>query len=474
MICKKCGKEIPDQSLFCPECGYKIGEDNIQEEPTKKKLLQNKKPIIVAVAAAVLVVGVVAGIYLNSTPEAKYNKAEKAFVDGDYKKAIQYYTAAGNYEDAQAKLGEAELADHRASGLSLIEQGSFEEAKEELELAEGYGDSGELIKQCNYKIAEGYAEKKEYLAAAKSFSAAEDYEDADDRIMELGKELVSASKCEDAVKVYDYAKDWSTDLYAQYANGVVNFNAKKYSDAVKNFSKASGILDAKEQYHAAQYAYASGLLSEKEYSEAKEGFEEIIGYSDSSDLVNACDLMIAKVEMAKGNLNTAKAALEKLPKEYVYDNVSVSALLDQLNANGQWLALCGKWTSTSGEMKSVQTGDYGYERWWTSEFEEGDRDIDVRCKFNDDGSVTVVTKGNILAYTNYSAISAGLKWENRSVNINERASDMGTVQVDDLTSITFSPSGISVAYKKVDNSQDVYFTYTYQTNITYGKRVEAY
>ena len=178
--------------------------------------------------------------------------------------------------------------------------------------------------------------------------------------------------------------------------------------------------------------------------------------------------------MDQGNLNTAKAALEKLPKEYAYKNISASALLDQLNANGQWLALCGRWTSTSGKADSDQVGSYGYERGWTLDFEEGDTDIDVRCKFNEDGSITFITKGTIFAYTNYSSISAGLKWENRSVNINERVTGMGTVQVDNLTSLTFSPSGISVAYKKVDNSHDVYFTYTYQTNVTYGKRVEAY
>lgn len=35
MICKKCGKEIPDGSKFCPECGYDFSEKH--QTPEKKK-----------------------------------------------------------------------------------------------------------------------------------------------------------------------------------------------------------------------------------------------------------------------------------------------------------------------------------------------------------------------------------------------------------------------------------------------------
>ena len=31
MLCSKCGREIPDESVFCPECGYAVYEDDVLE-----------------------------------------------------------------------------------------------------------------------------------------------------------------------------------------------------------------------------------------------------------------------------------------------------------------------------------------------------------------------------------------------------------------------------------------------------------
>ncbi|MBR4256231.1 MAG: zinc ribbon domain-containing protein, partial [Clostridia bacterium] len=31
MFCSNCGKEIPDESVFCPECGYAVYEDDVRE-----------------------------------------------------------------------------------------------------------------------------------------------------------------------------------------------------------------------------------------------------------------------------------------------------------------------------------------------------------------------------------------------------------------------------------------------------------
>ena len=40
MYCPNCGKEIPDESKFCPECGYTItqkAEELKKDVPVKKK-----------------------------------------------------------------------------------------------------------------------------------------------------------------------------------------------------------------------------------------------------------------------------------------------------------------------------------------------------------------------------------------------------------------------------------------------------
>ena len=41
MICKKCGKEIPDGSKFCPECGYDFSEKHQTPEKKKNHLLES-------------------------------------------------------------------------------------------------------------------------------------------------------------------------------------------------------------------------------------------------------------------------------------------------------------------------------------------------------------------------------------------------------------------------------------------------
>ena len=37
MYCRNCGREIPDNSLYCPECGAKQEDMNTTVEPSKKE-----------------------------------------------------------------------------------------------------------------------------------------------------------------------------------------------------------------------------------------------------------------------------------------------------------------------------------------------------------------------------------------------------------------------------------------------------
>ena len=56
MFCPNCGKEIPDDSKFCPYCGYQIakvkGEDRVQTiELTSKRL---KKQLLYSIATIII------------------------------------------------------------------------------------------------------------------------------------------------------------------------------------------------------------------------------------------------------------------------------------------------------------------------------------------------------------------------------------------------------------------------------------
>lgn len=480
MICSNCNKEIPDDSFFCPGCGHRLiptAEITAPEKTTKKLNVK-----IIAIGAGLFVAIVCGGVfaYVSSTPEAKYNKAEKAFDAGNYTSAVKYYAAAGDYEDAADKLAVAELANHYATGLNMLDAGNYEEAKMELEASSGYENATEKIQECEYNIALTFMAEEDYLHAAEAFKSAGEYSDANEQIIKMGQQLVKEARYSDAVTVFSHAKKGSNDTYAYYANGQVALDNKKYSDAASYFNQAGDILDAKDLYKDAQYQYAKSEFDSQKYSSASIAFEKISDYKDSADMIDACSLLFAKDIMNAGKLNSAKTALEKLPSDFSYNNVSVASLLDQLNANSSWLAFCGKWSNTSGEATSnCKARNYSYDGGtWSSTFDDGDYTMEIKCVLNSDGSVSVTGSGTILVFKNWSTIQLGLDYDrSHSVSFTKNlySSDLGqSIAIDDYTTITLGTNQITLNYHYKDNNASTSFVYTYETNVTYGKRIATY
>ena len=73
MFCSKCGKELPDEVKFCPECGQQVGGDKKEELPEeiKKDIKQTEnKPsgCLVSIVGVILAFIVLIAI-IDSTPE---------------------------------------------------------------------------------------------------------------------------------------------------------------------------------------------------------------------------------------------------------------------------------------------------------------------------------------------------------------------------------------------------------------------
>ena len=126
-------------------------------------------------------------------------------------------------------------------------------------------------------------------------------------------------------------------------------------------------------------------------------------------------------------------------------------------------------------MRVTQSSkSYGNSTSWYRDFDRGEESIDVQCKLNSDGTVTVKTSGSIPIYTEYSSISEGLEKDSVYVSVNRKMSSMGTIRVNSYTTLTISTSGISINYNKVSPNEDIYFTYTYKTTMSLNKKSKSY
>lgn len=87
MKCPRCRKNIPDDSIFCPECGVKIRQTGFPQSGGNYAAPQKKKfPVAVAVAA-VAGVAVIAGgaVYAVKTdrialPGCAFSEAETSWM----------------------------------------------------------------------------------------------------------------------------------------------------------------------------------------------------------------------------------------------------------------------------------------------------------------------------------------------------------------------------------------------------------
>ena len=101
MICKNCGENIPDNMKFCTKCGTKIEvneEPEAAEELAAPRGFSTKKNIIIIIIAAILVLGLGAGITalaVTNSPSYKVSHglelADRYLSEHKYKQAILEY-----------------------------------------------------------------------------------------------------------------------------------------------------------------------------------------------------------------------------------------------------------------------------------------------------------------------------------------------------------------------------------------------
>ena len=106
MFCRKCGKEIADDSLFCPACGQSTATEPVQvvvkaeEKPKKERKPVNKKAIKLTAfisGGAVLATAIVLAVIFVFVPMAKYNAALALMDEGKYEEALEKFQGMTDY-----------------------------------------------------------------------------------------------------------------------------------------------------------------------------------------------------------------------------------------------------------------------------------------------------------------------------------------------------------------------------------------
>ncbi len=431
MICPNCKTEVPDNALFCPKCGTSMENQTTDYKTPKKKIsFSPKGKIAIIIVAIVLVVAIAGGVLYTQAP-VRYAIAEKLFEAEQYELSTKLYGTLGKYEDSAKKLALSKKGVNYNNGLDYMASKEYEKAIASFEKANNFEDAPDKIYECYYLLGDQLSENKQAIKAAEAYGKTKQYKDSEDKIIALAESAMASDDYETAANILQNSCKANNQSYGK---GYIAFLNKEYESAFDLFSSAGEVYNAK-------------------------------------DLYNQSGLMYAQSCMTDGSLDIASSVLSKISSDTKYDNISASSLQEKLDSHADFVSLCGKWAISSGHAKVTQSGNY-YTYSWDRDLDPYTYDITVKCVINNDGTVKIKTSGSIFVFTDYSTVSIGLDYEDHSLDTCQNVSAMGTINVDDYTTLTLSSNGVSVSYDCTENNKDVYFTYHYTTQGTYDKRMD--
>lgn len=112
MFCSMCGKELPDDAVFCAFCGatFAVQNQNITYESQIElpKVKRSYKGIIIAAAAVVLVIISVIMFFMNQKMKEKYEQANQLRISGQVTEAVEIYNSILIYKDVKQIISDIE------------------------------------------------------------------------------------------------------------------------------------------------------------------------------------------------------------------------------------------------------------------------------------------------------------------------------------------------------------------------------
>lgn len=476
----------------------------------KKK---NGKKIVIISISAVLVIALAVCFFIFIMPMIYYNMAENLFANEDYAAALEEYKKAGTYSDARAKvkttalakaytdginafnsgdyalacekfleagehansvewLESARLGEHYTNGLNLFSEKKYEQALEELTAAGTFQGAADKILEVKYSMACGYMDEKKELEAAKIFSELRDYNDSPARLTKCANSLFEQERYEEAETAFELDRAADSSAYKNYCGGKVAMVNKNYSSAVSCFGSAKTIKDGEQLYIEASYLNGKDLFSKKDYTAAKIAFGYSKDYNDSSDMIIACDLMCAEQKLKDGDLKAAQTAFNKLPDDYEYNDIKASERKALLAKYQSFIDLEGKWMPTYNYIYSrhIYKRNSSWEEWNITDVVNG-QNMEIKCKFNSDNTITISGSAKFVRFTDYSSIAKYADDEYKTISFEARnvTSIPNTITINDNTYLSYSNGCYTLNYSYKDNYSQSFYN-VYSSTVTYGKK----
>ena len=332
MLCPHCNTEVPDEGLFCPECGAKLTVSQMQgertvspEEAPMQQVTVNRAKRRVAImgsVAAALILILVLSVTVGGKERKMYRQAQTLYGDGSYARAQELFIQLDNYKDAPQMAEECRLAQQYAKAILLLNTDSQSDCTAAAELFASLGDYNDALQQAQQANA-----KSDYLTA-KAMMNNEDYEGAAQLLEALGD--------------YSDAQELKIqcDRHIDYNSAVVCLQQGDYKQAQNLLGPLGEFLDAKallkQCENAKQYEGAKVLFDDGQYETAKERFSSLGDFEDSARYLQWCEVAgdydTARELVQQGQYTQAQPLLEEAAALQYKDAV---ALLGQCKANGQ-------------------------------------------------------------------------------------------------------------------------------------------
>lgn len=269
--------------------------------------MSKKTGVIIAVAVAVVLLITAALLYVFVLKNMlAYSSAGELFNGGRYTDAKTAYLALDGYKDSADMAREC---DYRLA-KDRFTAGELEEAETLFNALGNYKDSAAWANNCqgairirDYEAAGELLENGLYDQARDAFLALDGYKDSEDMANECdyrkAVSLMEQGRTDEAQPIfeslYDY-KDSATladecagnDRADKYASAEALLAAGRFDEAKEAFAALDGYKDSLDMTAECDYRKASSLLRDGDYTGAYELLLTLGGYKDADTLFEEC------------------------------------------------------------------------------------------------------------------------------------------------------------------------------------------